>query len=122
MAYEEQDFVSLANLGHGAAIERFDDEWQRLLANAMDPNTTEAARSITLKVKVKPNKERSAVLVDVSCASTLAPTMPFSTQMFIAQSVGRAVAVEHNPQQLRMDLQPGKPQLVSDRVKGGDVQ
>jgi hypothetical protein len=71
---------------------------------------------------VKPNKERSAVSVDVSCASTLAPTMPFCTQMFIAQSVGRAVAVEHNPKQLSMNLQPGKPQLVGERKTGGDVQ
>ncbi|MHC1697750.1 MAG: hypothetical protein AB9919_06780 [Geobacteraceae bacterium] len=122
MPYEEQDFVSFANLGHGAAIERFDDEWSRLLSNLVDPNTTEAARTITLKVKVKPNKERSCASVDVACVSTLAPTVPFSTQMFVAQGVGKCVAVEHNPEQLRMDLSPGKPQLVSERTIGGDVK
>ncbi|OPY14678.1 MAG: hypothetical protein A4E69_01061 [Syntrophus sp. PtaB.Bin138] len=120
--YDENDFVSLLNLGHGAAIERFDYEFQRAVANCLDPNTSGGVRTITLKVKLKPNEQRTSGSVSVDCSSTLAAVKPFTTEVFIAQGAGRAVAVEHNPHQLQMDLQPGKPQLVSDRAMGGDAQ
>lgn len=96
---EESDLVSLANLGKGAAIERFDDEFSRALNNVVDPNTGEGARTITLKVKIKPNANRTACDVAVVCTSTLACAKPFQTQIFVGKERGQAKATEYNPEQ-----------------------
>ena len=61
--------LSLANLGGGAAVEKFDTELQKVLDNIADPNTVEnAGREVTLKVKIKP-KERDYAKVQILCGS-----------------------------------------------------
>ena len=99
---EVEDLVSLANLGRGGAIERLDDEFQRALENILDPNTGESARTETLKVKMKPNADRTWCNVDVSCSATLASAKPFGTQIFVGKQRGKAIASEYNPEQLKL--------------------
>ena len=95
--------VTLDNLGHGAAAELFQTELQNVIFNVMDPNTKpDAARSITLKLKVKPSKERTMCAVEISCESKLAPVMPFESTLFVGVEHGEAVASEYNPNQQRI--------------------
>lgn len=116
---QEEDVVSLLNLGRGAAIERFDDELQRVLNNIVDPNTTEQVREVNLKVKIKPNGDRDFCTVDVLCSSKLAPSEPFQTRMFVGRTNKGAVATEHNPQQLQLEMdQANKPSVVPIRKEG----
>lgn len=113
---QEMELSSLANLGHGAAIERFDDEMERALQNIMDINTTEDVREVRLIVKLKPNEERTACAVAVACTSKLAPGRPFGTTLFPTMDGEKAVAIEHNPQQMQL---PGvKPEKLH-KLEGG---
>ncbi|KAA0888804.1 hypothetical protein [Oryzomonas rubra] len=105
---EEEDIVSLLNLGRGAAIEKFDDEFKRVLDNVVDLNTTEGVREITLKVKIKPNADRDRCDVSVDCGSKLASVKPFNTMMFVGRTPQGAVATECNPHQLQLDLDATK--------------
>ena len=104
------EYVTLENLGHGAAIELFQAELERLIENVSDPNTkADAVRSITLRVKVKPNKKaRNLCAVEVHCDSKLAAAQPFETTMFVGMEHGVAVASEHDPRQgeLFVDVKP----------------
>jgi hypothetical protein len=109
--------VSLDNLGRGAAIERFDDELRRVLENILDPNTTIAKRSVTLKVTIKPDEERALCQVDVDCKSSMAPVRPFKTNMFVGRDSHGVIATEHNPNQMRLDFDVNKPRIVDN---GGD--
>lgn len=54
--------------------------------NVLDPNTTDANRSITIKIGFKPNKnDRSMLNVTADVKPTLAPRKGASTQFFIGK-------------------------------------
>jgi len=114
--------LSLANLGGGAAIERFDDELQRVLDNIADPNTIETApREVTLKVKIKP-KERSYAKLDIVCSSKLATAEPYSTNAYIGADIkGRAEAYEHNPEQMRLQFEQRQQEQQEQSEESGNV-
>ncbi len=101
---KEQEDVSLANLASGGAVERFDDELKRVLANIKDPNTTLEARTITLKVSIKPDKDRDFSVNKITISSKVAPPAPIETKMFIAETPKGTVATEYNPKQPELDL------------------
>jgi hypothetical protein len=95
--------VSLSNLGTGAAVERFDVELQRVLANIMDVNTKSGAeRNITLKVTIAPSEDRATAGVSIECTSKLAPYAPHPTMMFIKQGKNSVTAYEADVEQADM--------------------
>lgn len=99
--------VSLETLGFGAAAEMFQAELEKLVFNIADPNTKpELERNITLKLVVKPTKDRSMCAVEIHCDSKLAPVLPFESTMFVGVEHGVAVASEYNPQQQQLFSKP----------------
>ncbi len=97
---EKEEMVSLANLGRGACIEQFDEEFGHVLENILDPNTPATVeRKIILEVKVKPNDKRDFAVVTVSCSSKLTPARAFQTQIFMGRGVNGYQATEHNSKQ-----------------------
>ena len=116
------DRLSLANLNHGAAIELFDFELQKVLDNIMDPNAkAEAIREITLKVKIKPNKDRSFGPVTIEPSCKLAGPAPVVTQAFFGMEAGKAVAHEYNSKQGDLFEDEGKEgKVISLEKKGGN--
>jgi len=115
---EQSDLVSLANLGRGGAIERFDDEFQRALDNVLDVNTGEGARTVTLKVKLKPNSARTFCEVNISCSASLASAKPFATQIFVGKERGKGIATEYDPEQLKLPItEPTPLRSVAGEVK-----
>lgn len=102
----DPQYVSLETLGGGpgkessAAIELFNVEFQRVLENCLDENTKpDALREVTLKVKIKPDKDRERCLVEIGAVSKLAPVHPYPTQFYLGKDAGRVVAVEDDPKQ-----------------------
>lgn len=92
--------VSLETIGNGALPELFGHEWNKLLANAQDPNTDpEETREITIKVKVKPNKNRDEAQTRVSISSKLASFSPVQQRVFMGEKNGAPVAVTFDPKQ-----------------------
>lgn len=100
----QMDVVSLGNLARGSCVERFDDEFKRVLENILDPNTADGARSITLKVSILPNEERSSAAVSISVDSSVKGPRPVPTMIFIGKDRGQALAFEHNPEQMKLNL------------------
>lgn len=91
-----EQLVSLDSLANGAAVERFDYELQRVLENISDINTrADAMREVTLKVKIKPNDDRSFAMVEIIASSKLAPVKPEATSFHL----NGARATEFNPKQ-----------------------
>lgn len=105
---QERGEVSLATLGGGMAIERFDHELARVLENIGDPNTDpKAVREITLKLRIKPSQDRSAGPVEIACTAKLAPVAPAASMMYISRGRDGVVrAFEHIPNQTAIEFDP----------------
>lgn len=77
--------ISLTNVMRGAVIERFDELFQQLADNIMDPNTKpDARRAITLTMSVKPSASREVAGVEFSVEPKLAPPKAVETTFYIA--------------------------------------
>ncbi len=69
--------LNVATLSQGGAVERFQDELSRVIANITDPNTpAKKTRTVTLKMTIKPNEQRNMAEVLVSTSSTVCPPAP----------------------------------------------
>ena len=96
--------MTLENIGGGVLIERFDEALKKIIININDINTDpEETRSITLKLRIKPDKTRSRAnyALDVQCK--FAQTAPFGGHMYMATKDGNFIAFENNPKQLTFD-------------------
>jgi len=92
--------VSLANLMGGQAVEWFDSELQKVVENIVDPNTPPTAkREITLKLTIKPDKNRDMACPELTVTSKLAGGEKKMTRVFIALTKGGPVLTESNPHQ-----------------------
>jgi len=92
--------VTLETVAQGAAPERFQHEWNRLLENIQDPNTgPEVVREVTIKVKVKPSGDRDSAQVALEVKSKLAPPAPVGDLIYMGKKDGRLVAIGRDPGQ-----------------------
>lgn len=90
---------SLIDMANGAIKERLDYEMGRVIQNIGDPNTKAAAkRTITVKITLEPDEERSHIEVSATASSTLAPMHPVKTALAVGNEGGQVVAVELTPQ------------------------
>jgi hypothetical protein len=96
----EKEPITLATLYSGAVIEAVDHEIANALANIMDVNTSPSqARTVTLKLKIKPNKERNIAGVSFQAASSLAPAEALETSIIIDRDKsGKPLAFELRPE------------------------
>jgi len=102
MNTEEQP-LSIETLASGAAMERFDDALAEVLANIIDPNTGKGAREIVLKVKFKPNDERTMTEMKIECKAKLAGASDLTTHAYLGlDHKGRPEAHEIRPQQQQL--------------------
>src|SRR5438105_1285422 len=100
----EEKYVSLETLGQGAAVELFDEELQKALANILDPNTKPTTtRAVTLTFTIKPDEDRSYGNCVIDVKSKLAPAKGVGLPIHIGQHAGVAVATERDNRQLAFD-------------------
>lgn len=87
---------SILQMARGAIQERADYEMSRLLDNILDPNTKATAkRKLTITLELSPDDTRQNIMVSCSAKSTLAPTSPVTTALYVA---GEETIVEMVPQ------------------------
>lgn len=93
---KEKEPITLASIYNGAVIEAVDHEIQNVLANISDVNTSSgAARTVTLKLKFKPNKDRNLANLTFQASSQLAPAEALETSILIDRDKsGRPVGFE----------------------------
>ena len=119
-----EDLVSLETLKGGAVLERFHDALAQVVANVADPNTkADAARTITITVKFKPDDHRSMAAVGIEVATKLAPPAPLGTSVFLGVRNGEVVATEYNPNQPSMfDVEEDQRHIDRKRQSAGDKE
>jgi len=115
----DQEKVSLATVGGGAAVERFDIALQQVINNILDLNTDpKAERNVTLKVSFKPTENRDMGAVSISVVPKLAPVSAYRTQVFLGtDATGKGMACEADANQ--MNLFPKKGDNIKI-MKGGE--
>lgn len=98
---EELDKKSILEMSMGAILERVDYEMERVLQNILDPNTKATGkRKITVGLELVPSADRSTITVHTTARSTLCPTEPITTSLFITTQpkTGEMVVAEMTPQ------------------------
>lgn len=89
---------SIVQMARGAIEERIDYEMSKLIDNILDENTKATApRTLTITVKLVPDDKRETIQVNASAKSTLAPTNPVATALYIGKQNGEVCAVEMTP-------------------------
>lgn len=76
----------------------------RLLANILDANTSPTAkRKLTLTLELKPDDDRQTITVSCTAKSTLAPTNPVVTSLYVADGENVVEMVPQIPGQYGID-------------------
>jgi len=116
---DDLEYLSLNNLGFGAAEEMFSGALEKVLENIHDVNTDhKATRKITFEVSIFPNEDRNKGKVQIKCTSKIAPQKSFETDIFMGFHQGAFVATElHKPEQMKLFGEENKPMSV---IKGGE--
>lgn len=112
--------LKIETLYGGGAVERLQEEIQRVIANICDQNTpAKKARKIKLELVIKPNEQRNMAEVIVNTSSTLCPPEPLETSIYIGNDpkTGEVAAAEissgENPGQ---NLLPGAQEHMPGKI------
>lgn len=89
------ELTNLMNIGQGAALEKWQDEFNKVLENIHDPNTKfDKTRKIILTVEFSPDKNRHYIATSIHADSKLAPYSEFNTTLATGIQNGTPVAAE----------------------------
>lgn len=105
-------FIDLSTIGKGAAAELFAAELAKVLDNITDPNVSwKGNREISLKFKFATDEERKRLSVGVTSSVKLVGSKGIETVAFVGvrPGTGEVVAVEYNPEQIRMAFDVSGP-------------
>jgi hypothetical protein len=106
---EEPITINIGNLCKGKIIDAFDVELQKCLDNIYDlgtPATT--TRTITLRVKLKPDDARIKIASEFSCDSSLAQPFPVTDVFFVGKDgeTGKLYGLMSDPRQASIIFTP----------------
>lgn len=107
--------LGLDDLSHGAAGERWNHEFERLLENILDLNRdAKAKRTIVLKIELTPNEDRKSAEMAFVVDSKLAPLSRVKRQVHLGRmgGDGKAVAVQFDPGQLDAFRAPAQDNVL----------
>lgn len=86
---EQLDKKSILEMSMGAILERVDYEMGKVIDNILDPNTKSTGkRKITVSLELIPSADRRTITVQTTAKSTLIPTEPVTTSLFITNQPG----------------------------------
>jgi hypothetical protein len=115
---------SIVEMCRGGVLERIDMEMAKVLQNINDWNTdAKKARTVTVKVTLRPSPDREKVSVSYEVTSKLAPATELQTSLSLGTdgATGEFYAVENTPNlpgQMNMDGSEQEPPQVL-KVKFG---
>ena len=96
---ETEKRTSILQMARGAIQERVDYEMAKVIDNILDANTEPTAkRKLSLTIEFKPEANRQVISVNTTAKSSLCPTNPVATSLFITgDGQGEVTAVEMVP-------------------------
>ncbi|MBS7221409.1 MAG: hypothetical protein KH033_08700 [Clostridiales bacterium] len=96
---ETGNIKSIVQMARGAIEERIDLEMTKVLENILDTNTKATAkRKLTVTFEIQPDDERQTLAVAATAKSTLAPTNPVATALYVGKVGEEIQAVEMTAQ------------------------
>ncbi|MCI8351898.1 MAG: hypothetical protein HFJ86_12180 [Oscillospiraceae bacterium] len=98
---EQLDKKSILEMSMGAILERVDYEMEKVLNNILDLNTKPTGkRKITISLELVPSADRKTITVQTVAKSTLCPTEPITTSLYVTNQpgTGEMVVAEMTPQ------------------------
>ena len=98
---EQLDKKSILEMSMGAILERVDYEMEKVLNNILDLNTKPTGkRKITIALELVPSADRRTITVQTVAKSTLCPTEPITTSLYVTNQpgTGEMVVAEMTPQ------------------------
>lgn len=119
--------IDLNSLAEGAVAEKLDAEFQNVLKNMVDPNTDPTkARSITLTLTFKGNKNRELWECAVKAVSKLAPSKDVDSTFIVGRGENGAVIGRELssgvPGQMYIDREGDVATDVGEKVTAGEGQ
>ena len=93
--------VNLEEFEGGALQEKFDEAFDKVIQNMLDPNTPwKNKRKITVEVTLEQDEMRQDTAVHVAVVAKLAPVKPVETRMVIGKNLktGETFAEEYGKQ------------------------
>lgn len=116
--------VTLITLNRGAAVEVFQNELAKVLANIADPNTeASASREIDLKVKFKPSENRKEAEIEIESKVKLAQQRKARSRIFFGKVEGEPAAIQVDPNQGSLFDKPLTPGTNVSQFSGkGEVK
>lgn len=93
--------VNLEEFAGGALQEKFDEAFDKVIQNMLDPNTPwKNKRKITVEVTLEQDEMRQDTAVHVAVVAKLAPVRPVETRMVIGKNLktGETFAEEYGKQ------------------------
>lgn len=95
--------VNLQSINNGAAVDLFQEEFDKVLRNINDINVkSSVAREIVLTFKIQPSGDNSTATVTISAKTKLAPTQTHQSSMFLSNKNNKIEAFVTNPNQMNM--------------------
>ena len=115
-----EDTLSFATLAGGGVEEKLQYALSEVAANIADPNTdAKNARSITMKISIKPNEQRSIANMSIDVSTALAAPVGISTTLMIDRDKeGKIVAQEihgKDPKQGSINYETGEVIHLAER-------
>lgn len=104
--------INIGNLCKGKIIDAFEKELEKCLNNIHDIDTPAlATRTITLKVKLKPDHARAKIESEFSCDSSLAQPYPVTDYFFVGKDreTGTLYGLVKDPRQQAIVFDSPKP-------------
>jgi hypothetical protein len=99
--------VTLVTIAGGAALELFEHELSRVLANIADLNTNAGTqRAITIQVQFKPAETRESSEITLQVTSKLAGIKAVRKEVYLGKQDGQHVAMQFNPRQAGLNFDP----------------
>lgn len=90
---EKVESASILDMAMGAIKERVDYEMGHVIDNILDPNTNPTKkRKMVLTLELTPDSERRTIHVACTAKSTLCPTNPVSTSLYVGAAPGTGLA------------------------------
>ena len=118
----EERRKSILEMARGGIMERVDYEMNNVVDNILDENTKATAkRKLTLTIEFTPDDKRQVINTQIVVTTSLAPSNPVVTALYMTSDHGKPCAVEMTPQtpgQIAMDGTEQAPPAIL-KVMGG---
>ena len=128
-------FISMDRFKGGALLELFNRAMRQIASNIMDPNTDpEKARTLTIKMTLKPDKSRRSMKTSFAANVSLAPPLAEETVMLIGQDTrtgniqmgeiddqSNAVSVQGSMIPVKAEVVPQAPPVQAFDPETGEI-